>query len=138
MTQLTDQQRQKIEGIAQQYENRAGAEGVACAEHMGEYIMTHLSEFLPDDLLDKEIFNPDRRFMGHETEYAYREGMQMSPYRAMYEAVRQERDAYAIRFLDDIRDYEMECGHPICNDERSSKEFLEIFKEHDHADKTAE
>ncbi len=33
----------------------------------------------------------------------------------------------AVNFLDQIRDYERESGEAICNDERTSEEFYEIF-----------
>lgn len=40
----------------------------------------------------------------------------------------QQKDKYAIEFLDSIREYERENGSRICFDERDSKELLEIYK----------
>jgi hypothetical protein len=39
-----------------------------------------------------------------------------------------QKDEFAIRFLDSIREYERESGKRICFDERDSKELLEIYK----------
>jgi hypothetical protein len=37
-------------------------------------------------------------------------------------------DDYVIKVLDSIREYEKESGNAICDDERDSRELLEIFK----------
>ena len=45
------------------------------------------------------------------------------------EIEKQQKDDYAIEFLDSIRRYERENGKAMCFDERDSEELLEIFKE---------
>jgi hypothetical protein len=37
-------------------------------------------------------------------------------------------DDYVVKVLDSIREYEKESGNAICDDERNSRELLEIFK----------
>jgi hypothetical protein len=37
-------------------------------------------------------------------------------------------DDYVVKVLDSIREYEKESGNAICDDERDSRELLEIFK----------
>lgn len=91
MTPLTDQQRQKT---GEWISNNAWANPAQAAAKTAEHILTHLSEFLPED---KEVYDwiKDAAY-GEETDddqMLYARAALNSPYRAMYEAMKQERDA---------------------------------------------
>jgi hypothetical protein len=71
-------------------------------------------------------------FWAHLDDYAF---VQL-PYKALnldnllkiHNERQEQKDDFAISFLESIKDYERESGNRICEDERSSKELLEIFK----------
>jgi hypothetical protein len=48
--------------------------------------------------------------------------------RKLIHELEEQKDDFAISFLESIKDYERESGNCICDDERSFKELLEIFK----------
>src|ERR1043166_6710065 len=90
MTPLTEQQQKNIDALADKY---AGYAGIPASYKTAEYILTHLSEFLPDNPGIKEISERAKEFIGNSVVSAYYVGTIESPYRALYEAATQEHAA---------------------------------------------
>lgn len=170
MTPLTDQQRQTIEATALKLfpiinnpplQDVYYGERVNCIAGM-RHVLTHLSEFLPEDEdVDAEITanaaeyckRVNKVFDFAIAHMAYLTGAEESPYRAMYEAIRQERDSNALSFGEWLS---LKCKTTVISEpgkrpvyfwdyytpdglvKMTTVELYKIFKSDINADKTAE